>query len=590
MSGFGLEAPAMLAGILVVPLLMLLWARAALRGRRDVRKLWRRGGGATPALQATLLMLAAAAAVVAAAGPTWGTRDVPVIRTGADVIFILDISRSMDAGDVAPTRLAAARAAMETTLERTGGDRVGLVVFAGTAHLRFPLSTDPAAAAAVVRSIASGASVVEGGSHLAAALDLARVSFDDDSEAGRLAVLISDGEHRGAAPVPAAERLQAAGVSLLVVGVGTAEGATIPVPETADGPAVLQDDNGNPIVTRLNETLLQDIARAGQGRYLGNSLDALPGAVASRLAALDAAEIARAPAEVPVQRFGIFVAAALAALGLAAIADLIAMLFSLRTARRAAAILAGALALAGLAGCAERSYELNEEGLKAYAAGDLDRALESFEEAAREDPGDMEIVLNIALALHRDGRYRDAALTAERAARSTDRDIRLRALIALANHRYSDGDAFRALDALQQALLLDPESRVARHDFEVILRTLAPPPTEPPPDDSQTPAPGATPSPPPPSPTPGGGPTQPAPGDPEATPEPGATQVPGRGAGRQELEQAMAAIDEAIQSVLGDGDELTYEEALEVLELVAERNRLAELLETAPGARDPESR
>jgi tetratricopeptide (TPR) repeat protein len=478
---------------------------------------------------------------------------------------------------------------MQATLERTAGARVGLVVFGGSAHLRFPLSTDPDAAAAVIGSIESGFAAVEGGSSLADAIELARLSFDDESEAGRLVVLISDGENRGADPVLSAERLARSGASLLVVGVGTAGGATIPLPATDEGPGVLEDDAG-PIVTRLDEALLRDIARAGQGRYLGAQLAALPGAVVSRLAALDAAQIARLPADVPLQRFGIFAAMALGAAGLAAFADLLAMAFARRAARRTMVALATVLVLTLGAACAERSYELNEEGLEAFGAGDLDAAIAAFGEASSENPADMEIVLNLALSLHEDGRYRDAALAAERATRSTDRGIRLRALVALGHHWYADGQAERALDAYRRALLLDPQHRVARHDYEVILRT-----TQDSTGDSNSPGglppdPNTTPTAPAPSATPGAGATEPVPTDPNATPSPGATQGPGRGTGEDQLESQIAAIDAAIQSILEEDGELSFEETQELLDLVAERNRLADLLESAPGARDPDRR
>ena len=591
MNGLDFERPDLLGALLLLPLLAYLWGWRARSASRDIARLWRRGGGASPNLQAALLLIAAAAAIVAAARPTWGTRDVPVIRSGADVIFLLDISRSMDANDVSPTRLGAARAAIIETLDRTGGDRVGLIVFAGSPVLRFPLSTDPEAAAAVVSSIESGFSGVDAGSQVAQALDLARGSFDDESEAGRLVVLITDGENLGGDPAPAAIRLRISGASLLVLGVGTTEGSTILAPATVDGPAVLLDESGQPIVTRLDDALLRDVARAGDGRYLENNLDSLPGAVVSRLAALDAAEIARAPAEVPVQRFPIFAGIALGAAALAAFSDLLAMLFVRRRARRAAVALAtGALAAFMLAACAERSYELNKEGLAAYERGDLEAAQTSFQAALAEDPGNHEIVLNLALTLHARGQYRDAALAAERAARSTERDLRLRALIAEGHHWFADGDIEQALGAYQDALLLDPDSRVARHDYEVILRTLQETTGDSDQRGGLPPEPGSTPAQPAPSATPGAGTPQPGPGEPTGTPQPSETQGPGRGASREELESELAELDQLIQSLLEDEDGLTYEETLELLERIGEYNRLSALLESLPRANDPLNR
>jgi tetratricopeptide (TPR) repeat protein len=245
-----------------------------------------------------------------------------------------------------------------------------------------------------------------------------------------------------------------------------------------------------------------------------------------------------------------------------------------------------------LGSCAERSFELNEEGLAAYQRGDLDAAEASFEAALAEDPGNHEIVLNLALTLHARGEYRDAALAAERAARSTDRGLRLRAFIAEGHHWFADGDMEQALEAFQDALLLDPESRVARHDYEVILRTLQGTGGDSDLPGGLTPEPGSTPAQPAPSATPGAGTPQPGPGEPTGTPEPGPTEGPGRGASREELESELAALDQLIQSLLQEQQEdgLTYEETLELLERIAERNRLSELLESLPRANDPLNR
>ena len=103
-----------------------------------------------------LLGFAAFAGVLAAARPQWGEREATIPRTGAEVVFVLDVSRSMAAKDVAPDRIEAAKAAIVTTLRRLGGDRVGLVIFAGDARLRFPLTTDFAAATQLVESIETG--------------------------------------------------------------------------------------------------------------------------------------------------------------------------------------------------------------------------------------------------------------------------------------------------------------------------------------------------------------------------------------------------------------------------------------------------
>jgi hypothetical protein len=136
---------------------------------------------------------------------------------------------------------------------------------------------------------------------------------------------------------------------------------------------------------------------------------------------------------------------------------------------------------------------------------------------------------------------------------------------------------------------LDPSSSVARHDYEVVLRTTLGTSGDSDVAGGLTPEPGTT-AQPAPSATPGVGTPQPGPGDPTGTPQPGPTQAPDRSAGSQELESRIAALDALIQSLQDEDGDLSYEETLELLELLAERNRLSELLESIPGASNPDNR
>ncbi|MCK9518518.1 MAG: VWA domain-containing protein, partial [Dehalococcoidia bacterium] len=291
--------------LVLVPAGLALWLAGLRRGQVRARSLSRTApaGYGRAYAGAVLVSLAAALAIVAAAQPRWGTTESSVPREGAELVVVMDVSRSMGATDVAPSRLAATKDAVAATLARLGGDRVGLVVFAGDARLRFPLTTDFRAAEQVVRSLETGTVIVEGGSSAAQGLQVALDAFDLDKTTGRLVVVLTDGDDLGDDPGGAAERLRQAGIGLLVVGVGTPEGAPVPVYDPREQGFVDKlDENGEPIISRLDEPFLRALAEAADGQYLGGNLGSVPGAVEGRIRALERAEIDRQSTETPVER------------------------------------------------------------------------------------------------------------------------------------------------------------------------------------------------------------------------------------------------------------------------------------------------
>ncbi len=592
MSDLSFARPEALLILGLLPVIGFAWARGVRLSRTHALAIARRAQPASRWFSLALALSAFAAAIVAFAQPRWGSESVPVVRTGSDIMIVLDVSRSMNAQDVEPSRLAAARAAILQTLDTGRGDRVGLVVFAGSAHLQFPLTTDPAAASLIVDRLESGSGFVAGGSALGQALDLAGQAFDDTSDAGRLVVLITDGDDLGQDPATPASRLHFAGVSLLVAGVGTTEGAPIPVVDAEGGVQFLRDGSGV-VTSRLNEQLLIRVADAGEGRYLGNSIAGLSGAVRSRVDALQTASIATSPAVIPIERFGRFSLAAALLLVAALIGS---SLPASPWRRRPFPVAVAVLAVALIAGaCAERSYELNEDGLDAFAAGDYATAVDAFHTASLESPADARISLNLALAYDAAGQYADAARVAERASASSDREVSAAAFKLLGHERFEQQDYLGALGAFHDALVIAPDDATARHDYEVVYAILNPP-GRPEDENSEPGQPGAS------TPTPSSGPSgTPGPGtpvaNPSATPEPGETgeptdnATPGPGSSDSELEDRIAQIDAEARSIADEaGDSLTHEQALRLLQLNEERNRLSSLLESEQDSTDPSDR
>ncbi|WP_322819377.1 VWA domain-containing protein, partial [Tepidiforma sp.] len=507
MSDISFAHPWLLPFLVLPAAAFLAWTIGRVRGRHAARRLSRRIPPGPSVAAAFCYTLAAALAIVAAAQPRWGTRVSQVPRTGADLVIVMDISRSMDVPDVPPSRLAAAKNAAISSLQRLAGDRVGLVIFAGSARIRFPLTTDTAAAARVIAGLETGVVLVEGGTDVARGLQLALDLLTDDTAAGRLVLLLTDGENLGGDVASVAERYRQSSVELLVAGVGTPEGGTVPAIDPITGrvsPRLGAD--GRPILSRLDEPYLRALAAASGGRYLGTDLALVPGVVEGRVRALERARLDERTTTLPIERYPLFATAALAALVAGAAWE------RLRP-RGHPALVAAALALL-LVGCASPAYQANERGRQALARGDTAAAIDAFLQAQVQRPQDPIITLNLAAAYHAAGRYEEAIRAARRALESNDPAIRARAFASIGHHQFEAGRLPEALSAFRDALIIDPTDDASRHDFEVILRLLEP---------TETPAPSPTPSP---TPSPGTGSPQPAPGQ---TPSPGATPGPGQG-------------------------------------------------------------
>ena len=187
---------------------------------------------------------------------------------GAEVMIALDVSNSMLAEDYSPNRLERAKLAISRMVDRLRDDRIGLIVFAGNSFVQLPITTDYVSAKMFLSSI-SNESVPIQGTAIGEAINTAMRSFSSQSDKSRAIIVITDGENHEDDPVAAAKQASDLGVRVFAIGVGSPEGTMIPMGEGD----YLRDKEGNPVVTRLDETVLQDVAAAGKGMYVraGNS-------------------------------------------------------------------------------------------------------------------------------------------------------------------------------------------------------------------------------------------------------------------------------------------------------------------------------
>ncbi len=227
-------------------------------------------------LKFALVMLAFACFILAAANPQTAGKVEKSKRKGVDVMFCLDVSNSMLARDIQPNRLAACKMAMSRFIDQLKGDRVGVVIFAGTAFVQLPATTDYAAAKMFINQISTD-QIQNQGTDLSAALRTADFALnppqDDDAApatepsqvASQVIVLVSDGEDHFPESAQTAKELHEKGTVIHTIGIGSVEGTTIPM---KNGEGVKKDRDGNTVITHLNERALQDVAENAGGVYV----------------------------------------------------------------------------------------------------------------------------------------------------------------------------------------------------------------------------------------------------------------------------------------------------------------------------------
>ncbi len=263
----------LLWAVLALALLALLAERARRRTERalgnpaSLRALSGEAGPRARFWRTFLTLLAVAVAVLGLMRPQAGFRLVTTTSQGVDAVVALDLSRSMDARDVRPDRLTAAKREALALLGALEGSEIGLVEFAGSARIVSPLSTDREGLSSIIET-ATTRDLDHPGTDLGSALEHAARLLNRPGDRPRVIVLLSDGEDLTANPRRALDVVKRAGVKLYTIGLGTAEGATIPIADTTGAVRdVKRDAQGHVVITRMDERTLRDLAEGGGGRY-----------------------------------------------------------------------------------------------------------------------------------------------------------------------------------------------------------------------------------------------------------------------------------------------------------------------------------
>ena len=211
-----------------------------------------------------LSLAAFALIVIALARPQFGSKKETITRQGIETVIALDISNSMLAEDIAPNRLEKAKKIISRLIDKFENDKVGLIVFAGDAFVQLPITNDFISAKMFLETI-NPSLISRQGTDIGAAINLAMKSFTPNEEVGKAIIVITDGENHEGEAEEAAKAATEKGMNVYLLGVGSLEGAPIPIEGTRD---YRRDKDGNVVVTKLNELMAQEIAKAGKGAYI----------------------------------------------------------------------------------------------------------------------------------------------------------------------------------------------------------------------------------------------------------------------------------------------------------------------------------
>ncbi len=270
---FRFAHPEYLFLFLLVPILVGVFIYTSIKKRRNLKQfgnlellsgLMPNVSFVRPQLKFYMQLAAIVLLIIVLAQPQFGTKVENIKRQGIEVMIAMDVSNSMMAEDVLPSRLENAKQILSKLVDNMSNDKVGLVVFAGDAYTQLPITADYVSAKMFLSSI-SPQLVPRQGTAIGSAIDLAIKSFGTKSKAGRSIIVITDGENHEDDAVGAAKLAAENDITVHVIGMGRPEGSPIPVPGTI---SFWKDKDGNVVVSKLNEGMCKKIAEAGKGIYV----------------------------------------------------------------------------------------------------------------------------------------------------------------------------------------------------------------------------------------------------------------------------------------------------------------------------------
>ncbi|WP_416445974.1 VWA domain-containing protein [Leeuwenhoekiella sp. A16] len=285
--------------MLAIPAVLLLffglqlWKRRAqnkFANRELLQKLTPQRSNFKPILKVILICLAIACMVIGLVNPKIGTKLETVKREGVDVVFAIDVSKSMLAEDIAPNRIEKAKQLVAQIINNLGSDRVGIIAYAGSAFPQLPITTDYSSAKMFLNSMNTDM-LSSQGTAIREAIDLAKTYYNDEEQTNRVLIIISDGEDHAGDAAEIAESADQEGIRIFTIGVGTEKGGPIPLKRNGIIESYKKDQDGETVITRLDEETLQEIASEANGEYInGNNTQQVVDAIKDNLNKMDKKE------------------------------------------------------------------------------------------------------------------------------------------------------------------------------------------------------------------------------------------------------------------------------------------------------------
>lgn len=433
-------------------------------------------------IRMALFVAAAAFALFALARPRFGYTLEELKQSGLDIVIAIDTSKSMLADDVQPNRLQRAKLAAVDLMRLAQSDRLGLVAFAGSAFLQCPLSLDEGAFRQSVDFL--DVSVIpQGGTALAEAIQAARSAFKEETENHKILVLFTDGEDNDDAEgaLEAAKEARKAGLRIFTIGVGTPNGEILSSTDPRGNRVFIKDAQGNVVKSRLNETLLQQIAKDTDGFYLpltgARTMDVL---YERGLAPLPKSEFSSTTRRQFHERFQWFIGAAILLL-------LAEMLFPERKKLSSTFKVQGSksatIAVVALLLGVGSAFGSVNEALKDYQRGKFSKARTEFERLSRKSPEDTRLRYNAGAAAFGEEDYDTAAKHFTASLSSHDLKLQEQSYYNLGNTHFRIGEKTQdakdkqqqweqAIHQYESALKLDPNDADAKVNLDVVKQKL----------------------------------------------------------------------------------------------------------------------
>lgn len=389
-----------------------------------------------------------------------------ISRNGIDVMIAIDVSKSMLAQDIKPTRLDRAKQLLNRLIDKLGNDRIGIVVFAGKSYLQMPLTADHSAAKMYL-SAATPETVPTQGTVIGDALKMCFASFNAKEKKYKSVVLISDGEDHDESAGKIADQMASEGVVINTVGIGSPEGSPI-MDETTN--ELKKDNEGNTVITKLNEEELKSIASKGNGTYqLYTNTDEVVAGLYDQLSTLDRRSVTDDSLINYKSWFQYLLGAALLFLIIELFISEVKKVPLKKIKIRAAATVL--FLMTGFASFAQSENEVIKKGNEAYQKSDFTTAVTEYGAAVKKNEANSTAQYNYGNALYKSDKKEDAIAAYDKASSSmTKADEKSNALYNKGVVLQNDKKLEECITAYKNALKTDPKNQDARHNLQLALK------------------------------------------------------------------------------------------------------------------------